>query len=189
MANLNYSRIASILRRTFAQNPGRISLTTFQKELKPCLNNGESKRLFEYYRDREEILVPITQLHYKWSNIHQDHFNEDAVRDIFLNENIESHFGRRKGVSPKLLPKEEPVAESVETPILPEHVQLLVRPDQLTDTELDEHIAELQATLNAFVVEKNKRAEIVAKKRELFKTVSELIKSEGFTLDEIMQIV
>lgn len=82
---------------------------------------------------------------------------------------------------------QEPSVQEVQT--LPEYAKLSVRPDQLTDAELDSAIQELQATLNAFVSEKNKRAEIVAKKRELFKAVSELIEGEGFTLDEIMQIV
>ena len=77
----------------------------------------------------------------------------------------------------------------IEAPKLPEYAKLSVSPDQLTDAELDTAIQELQATLNAFVSEKNRRAEITAKKRELFKTVSELIAGEGFTLDEIMQIV
>lgn len=91
---------------------------------------------------------------------------------------------------PKSRAKKEPVAIlPVEAPKLPEYAKFPVSPEQLTDAELDNAIQELQATLNAFVSEKNKRAEIVAKKRELFKTVSELIKGEGFTLDEIMQIV
>lgn len=91
---------------------------------------------------------------------------------------------------PKPRAKKEPVVIlPVETPKLPEYAKLPVSPDQLTDAELDTAIQELQATLNAFVSEKNKRAEIIAKKRELFKTVSELIAGEGFTLDEIMQIV
>lgn len=74
-------------------------------------------------------------------------------------------------------------------PKLPEYAKLPVPPNQLTDSELDIAIRELQATLNAFISEKNERAKITAKKRELFKTVSELIAGEGFTLDEIMQIV
>ena len=86
-------------------------------------------------------------------------------------------------------PKEEPVAEVIETSILSEYAQPLIRPDQLTDAELDEHIAEIQATLNAFMFEKNKRAEIVARKRELYKTMSELVESEGFTLEEIMDTI
>lgn len=91
---------------------------------------------------------------------------------------------------PKPRVKKETVAIlPVEAPKLPEYAKLPVSPDQLTDAELDTAIQELQATLNAFVSEKNKRTEIVAKKRELFKTVSELIAGEGFTLDEIMQIV
>lgn len=86
--------------------------------------------------------------------------------------------------------KEVPVkVAEFEAPKLPEYAKLPVSPNQLTDAELDTAIQELQATLNAFVSEKNKRAEIIAKKRELFKTVSELITGEGFTLDEIMQIV
>ncbi|MBP5597701.1 MAG: hypothetical protein J6Y02_20185 [Pseudobutyrivibrio sp.] len=86
---------------------------------------------------------------------------------------------------------EQPIVQEpeLEAPKLPEYAKLHVSPDQLTDAELDIAIQELQATLNAFVSEKNKRAEITAKKRELFKTVSELIAGEGFTLDEIMQIV
>lgn len=91
---------------------------------------------------------------------------------------------------PKPRAKKEPVAIlPVEASKLPEYAKLPVSPNQLTDAELDTAIQELQATLNTFVSEKNKRAEIVAKKRELFKTVSELIAGEGFTLDEIMQIV
>lgn len=90
---------------------------------------------------------------------------------------------------PKPRAKKEPVILPVEAPKLPEYAKLPVRPEQLTDAELDSAIQELQATLNAFVSEKNKRAEIVAKKRELFKAVSELIAGEGFTLEEIMQIV
>lgn len=90
---------------------------------------------------------------------------------------------------PKPRAKKEPVILPVEAPKLPEYAKLPVPPEQLTDAELDNAIQELQATLNAFVSEKNKRAEIVAKKRELFKAVSELIEGEGFTLDEIMQIV
>lgn len=83
----------------------------------------------------------------------------------------------------------KPVQEVSVPTKLPEYAKLPASPDQLTDAELDIAIQELQATLNAFMVEKKIRAEIVAKKRELFKTVSELVESEGFTLDEIMQIV
>lgn len=91
---------------------------------------------------------------------------------------------------PKSRAKKEPVAIlPAEAPKLPEYAKLPVSPEQLNDAELDTAIQELQATLNTFVSEKNKRNEIAAKKRELFKTVSELIAGEGFTLDEIMQIV
>ena len=55
-----------------------------------------------------------------------------------------------------------------------------------------ERYEKAKADLNAYIEEVQRRErerEKVAKKQELLKTISELIKGEGFTLDEIMQIV
>lgn len=55
-----------------------------------------------------------------------------------------------------------------------------------------ERYEKAKADLDAYTEEIQRREqerEKVAKKQELFKTISELIKGEGFTLDEIMQIV
>ncbi len=74
-------------------------------------------------------------------------------------------------------------------PKLPEYAKLPVSPDQLTDAELDTAIQELQATLNAFVSEKNKRAEEELKKNNLLKALQELAESEGYSLEELMKMV
>lgn len=126
--------------------------------------------------------LEISRIHSGFYDAQRKHITgSDLVPFIIKAAELYKPTPRAKKESVAILP--------IETPKLPEYAKLPVSPDQLTDAELDTAIQELQATLNAFVSEKNKRAEIVAKKRELFKTVSELIAGEGFTLDEIMQIV
>ena len=85
--------------------------------------------------------------------------------------------------------KESVVTLPIEAPKLPEYAKLPVSPDQLTDAELDTAIQELQATLNAFVSEKNKRAEEELKKNNLLKALQELAESEGYSLEELMKMV
>lgn len=86
---------------------------------------------------------------------------------------------------------EQPIAQApeLEAPKLPEYAKLPVSPNQLTDAELDTAIQELQATLNAFVSEKNRRAEEEFKKNDLLKALRELAESEGYSLEELMKMV
>lgn len=98
MKTINYNQVARTLRRLFVQNPSRVSCSVFKVALKPVLNAAESTRLYNYYMDEERILEPINQKFAKWVRIHQDHFSEDAIRDIFLKYDIKSHFGKKKSL-------------------------------------------------------------------------------------------
>lgn len=86
---------------------------------------------------------------------------------------------------------EQPIVQipEPEAPKLPEYAKLHVSPDQLTDAELDTAIQELQATLNAFVSEKNRRAEEEVKMSKVLKTLRELAESEGYSLEALMKMV
>lgn len=86
---------------------------------------------------------------------------------------------------------EQPIVQvpELEAPKLPEYAKLHVSPDQLTDAELDTAIQELQATLNAFVSEKNRRAEEEVKMSKVLKTLRELAESEGYSLETLMKMV
>lgn len=128
MKPIDFARLASCLRRVFNQNRNRISLAKFQQELKPVLNAAESSRLFGYYCDQEEVLVPIDKRFFRWHNIHEDHFNPDAIRDIFLKEDIRSHYGRQKKVAIRaaIVPEQQkPIlpAPIQETEIVPRHLE------------------------------------------------------------------
>lgn len=114
MRQTNYTQIARILRRLFVQNPSRVSCSVFKVALKPVLNAAEASRLYNYYMDEERILEPINQKFAKWVRIHQDHFSEDAVRDIFLNHDIKSHFGKKKGFIAEESTPEEFFSEVIE---------------------------------------------------------------------------
>ena len=95
--NIDYSRLSSLLRRVFAQNPSHLSKRSFAISLKPVLNEPEANRLFDYYSDIELCLRPITKRYFEWFGIHQDHFSADAVRDIFLKYPIKTtHPGKKK---------------------------------------------------------------------------------------------
>lgn len=95
--NIDYSRLSSLLRRTFAQNPSHLSKRAFAIALKPVLNEPEANRLFDYYTDVELCLRPVTKRYFAWHGVHQDHFNNDAVRDIFLKFPIQTvHPGKSK---------------------------------------------------------------------------------------------
>ena len=141
MKPIDFARLASCLRRIFNQNRNRISLAKFQQELKPVLNAAESARLFDYYCDQEKVLVPIDKRFFKWHNIHEDHFNSDAIRDIFLKEDIRSHYGRQKKVAIRaaIVPeKTEPIlpAPIQETQIVPRHLEEILSDVELIVEEL-----------------------------------------------------
>ena len=128
MKERDYYFLASDLKRYFVQYRDRVNATTMLAACKGRINKAEAKRLIDYYLNVEHILEPVTRFHYRWTNVHQDHFNCDAIRDIFLKYDIASQFGRKKGYKPALkaelviptdvLPviedgsKEEPVEDS-----------------------------------------------------------------------------
>lgn len=106
----NYQVIALRIQRIVATNRNRICLKTWRNELKTFLNSAEATRLFDYYKNVEKLFEPVTNFHFSCS-ARQDHFSADSVRDIFLNYDIQSRFGRIKGVSP--YKKEIPEVEYV----------------------------------------------------------------------------
>ena len=97
----------------------------------------------------------------------------------------------KKAAEQATVSSEQPIVQEpeLEAPKLPEYAKLHVSPDQLTDAELDTAIQELQATLNVFVSEKNRRAEEELKKNNLLKALQELAESEGYSLEELMKMV
>lgn len=99
MKTKNYQIIAGRIQRIVTTNRNRISLRTWKAELKTFLNAAEATRLFDYYKNVEKLFEPVTNFHFS-CDARQDHFTADAVRDIFLNYDIQSKFGRVKGVSP-----------------------------------------------------------------------------------------
>lgn len=99
MKTKNYQVIAGRIQRIVATNRNRICLKVWRDELKTFLNAAEATRLFDYYKNVEKLFEPVTNFHFA-CDARQDHFTADAVRDIFLNFNIQSRFGRIKGVSP-----------------------------------------------------------------------------------------
>lgn len=95
MKELDYPRIALLMRRYFNQNPRRVCVSGAQKMLKPVLNAQESKRLIEYYRDRESILQYVNQQHMAFVGVREDHFNTEAIKDIFEKFGIKSVYGSK----------------------------------------------------------------------------------------------
>jgi hypothetical protein len=97
MKTIDYQRLSSLLKRVHAQNPSHLSKRAFANALKPVLNEQESNRLFDHYSDTELCLRPITKRYFQWFGIHQDHFEPDAIRDIFLKYPIQTiHPGKKK---------------------------------------------------------------------------------------------
>lgn len=116
MKTIDYSRLSSLLRRTFAQNPSHLSKRAFAIALKPVLNEPEANRLFDYYTDVELCLRPVTKRYFAWHGIHQDHFEPDAIRDIFLKYPIQTiHPGKKKESEDLLF-----MPEQKDSPIAPE---------------------------------------------------------------------
>lgn len=186
---IQYSRISTKLQNLKAAHPQDVSAKLWNETFKDLINGGESMRLFDVFSGSLGLLEARNKRYMKWSSkANSSNWTSNWVQSLFEKYNIVSKFGPSTDASGKMVHPRTKRTESPEQK-LPEYAKLPVSPDQLTDAELDTAIQEIQATLNAFVSEKNKRAEIVAKKHELFKTVTELIEGEGFTLDEIMQIV
>lgn len=104
--SINYSEVARAIRIYHAQHVNNVTLKTFVDAIKSnCKghvknttdhkpNKAEAIRLFEYYLNIEHKLRPITKTKFSF-NCHQDYFTPDAVRDIFLNYDIQSRFGRQ----------------------------------------------------------------------------------------------
>jgi hypothetical protein len=114
--NIDYSRLSSLLRRVFAQNPSHLSKRAFAIALKLVLNEPEANRLFDYYTDVEMCLRPVTKRYFSWHGIHQDHFEPDAIRDIFLKYPIQTiHSGKKKESEDLLF-----MPEQKDSPIAPE---------------------------------------------------------------------
>lgn len=117
MKIINYHFLASDLTRYYAQYKNRVNVTTMLSAVRGRINRAEVKRLIDYFI-HEGWLVPVSSLNHRWSEkVRQDDFNPDKIRDIFLNADIQSQFGRKKGVSS--IPKAEPVVLPKQT-ILPE---------------------------------------------------------------------
>lgn len=102
MRQINYERVALTVARYFVQNK-RVCISSFVSALKGLLNGAEATRLFEYFCDTEKILVPINKIYFRWSpSINESHFRDDSgvkidyIRDIFLNNSIQSNFGPSK---------------------------------------------------------------------------------------------
>ena len=112
---IDYQRLSSLLRRVYVQKPSHLSKRAFAIALKPALNEQESNRLFDYYSDIEMCLRPITKRYFSWHGIHQDHFEPDAIRDIFLKYPIQTiHPGKKKSEDLLFMPEQK------DSPIAPE---------------------------------------------------------------------
>lgn len=136
--SINFDLVSSVMARYFSTHKANVCAKSMTEDFKGVLNAGEVLRLFEYFRDIEEILVPVNQRHYCWSpNVRYDHFSHkpDYFRDIFLKHDIQSRFGRNSNQGrPKIrLPKED--FHEIK-PVQPMQEEIPVEPKDLSMKEL-----------------------------------------------------
>ena len=170
---INYQEVARNIARYMVAHPNRVCAKTFCEALSKWLNNAESKKLLDYYINVEKVVQPVTEKHYRFT-CHQEHFNPDAVRDIFLKYDIQSHFGKAKKTEVLIVKasapvKREPVVE--ETPIKePSHA--------LT---IDEQIAQKQKELDALY---HQKAVADAKK-----SLAVILEFAGMSVDKLVDLI
>ena len=139
MKTIDYQRLSSLLKRVYAQNPSHLSKRAFAIALKPVLNEQEANRLFDYYSDIELCLRPITKRYFEWFGIHQDHFEPDAVRDIFLKYPIQTiHKGGPKKSSETCTEVTGSCECKIEEPIL-KSIEEIISDIELSIKMLDAH--------------------------------------------------
>ena len=91
--------------------------------------------------------------------------------------------------------KQEAVINVKEAAIVPEQPVAIsyagkpVKPEQLTDEELELGIKEYSLSFQLLQQEKVKRDALKAKKAELLKVFSEMAKDEGFSLEDILGVI
>ena len=138
---IDYQRLSSLLRRVYAQNPSHLSKRAFANALKPVLNEQESNRLFDYYSDTELCLSPVTKRYFSWRGIHQDHFEPDAIRDIFLKYPIQTiHPGKKKETTSEDLLF---MPEQKDSPVAPEGKLYDCRGELVDETPVLKSIEEI----------------------------------------------
>ena len=91
--------------------------------------------------------------------------------------------------------KEAPAVEVQKATVVPEQPVAVsyagkpVKPEQLTDEEIELSIREYRLSLDLLEQEKTKRDSVKAKKAELLKVFNEMAKKEGFDLEDIIGII
>ena len=141
---INFDLVSSSMARYFSTHKANVCVKSMVDNFKGVLNAGEVTRLFEYFRDIEEILVPINQRHCRWAPyIRYDHFDRkpDYFRDIFLKYDIQSRFGRNANQGrPKIRQPKEDFHE-----IKPEHPKQEEIPVEPKDLSMKELFATLKS--------------------------------------------
>lgn len=169
---INYVELSRTIRRYYAQHPNRVSINTFADYVKNYINKGEAKRLLLYYSDVEKVLVPSNK-HFFRFNCHQDHFNPDAVRDIFLKTDIQTRFGKA--------PKANKVAK--------EFIKDKVNPIQSNEPKEPDYKkwsdADLEAYIGILLLEKEHRA----KRKEQLSQINSVLKNMNMSKEELINLL
>ena len=160
-------------------------------------------RLFDVFSGSLGLLEARNKRYMKWSSkANSNNWTSNWVQNLFEKYNIISKFGPSTDASGKMIhPRKSksvitiPEAPIDETATVPEKAIAIfyadrpVQPEQLTDEELELGIKEYSLSLQLLQQEKAKRDAIKAKKADLLKVFSDMAKDEGFSLEDIMELV
>lgn len=152
---IDYALVATSLYRCYNRQYTKISVSTFRKAFEKILNAAEVDRLFAYFTDIEQILVPINKRYFKWiDNIHADHFKDDFgpkvdyIKRIFENYDIQSTFGRTQHEHPVNRVK-HPRKQRVDLEVVKEPVAIQDDSEKVfdhsTQQTIEDHIKALYA--------------------------------------------
>ena len=174
-------RVSQILRKFFNTTKSKITSKLFKEQFKGWLYDSEANRLFEYYIDLAHYLVPVNKIHFKWANdVREGFFSEDAVRNVFLYGDIQT------------IRKKREKSSKVSKPRQPRIIDLT----KYSDSDLEKFgnnwtlkFEQASKKKELYDLEMNRRKEIREKQEKVQsakKVISELLASDGLTLEDLM---
>ena len=180
MRKINYATISSKIRIYVGQHPTNVTFASFVEAMKPCLNRQEAIRLLDYYIG-ENKLKSITKRRFAFT-IPQSFFTDDAVRDVFLKNDIQSRFGKNPSNKTVLknLGVEQPKVIEPEVIELyePSVTSVAIDYSELSDEDISAMIVALQN-------EQTRRQAIARRKAQL----EEILDVAGVTREELQELL
>lgn len=123
------------------------------------------------------------------------HFNTSVSPDYRIDPMLPSRIADAMAIVGRKKRKEAAERKIAAAPAVPEQPVAIsyagkpVKPEQLTDEELELGIKEYSLSLQLLQQEKEKRDALKAKKAKLLKVFIEMAKDEGFDLEDILGVI